>query len=416
MDTRSRSGLRRSIGVSTVALVCLLSAVVGLQPAAAQESLPPLNAVLCGQPGEVTTRLYRLYFNREPDAAGLTYWSGVYQETKSYDTVAFWMAKSSEYRAQWDEVSDEEFVSGLLYNNLLNRPPDATGFAYWVGLLETNERSNLSQFWVVQPELTARHPVNEPADCALLDQVQNIPGGRALAIDYSTTDLKTSSTRCAVMSINANWVHSDGAVPFSEHIGFANIDGVNVPSRGNVNDDNSRGIFGARRIGEGGEVPNFSHTFDTNVGSLNLLSNLTQKNGSMLQLHANYWDSPTFANGSPNEWYDEAKFGGQEAGWDWAVGGISMVVAGQQNVVTAGQSYTFNTTRHSFAAFKAPSTVMLGSTTAMTAQQMVDWLVARGYTDIMKMDGGGSVEFNEGGFATVAGTPRPLPVWLGIGC
>lgn len=93
-----------------------------------------------------------------------------------------------------------------------------------------------------------------------------------------------------------------------------------------------------------------------------------------------------------------------------------MVVDGDYNVETAGQDYTFNTTRHSFAAFKAPSTVMIGSTTTMTAHQLVQWLDGQGYTDIMKMDGGSSVEFNESLDATVAGTTRPLPVWLGVGC
>ncbi len=400
-----------------LALVTASVSVIGIQPAAAEDVNAPIESALCDQPGEITVRLYRLFFGRVPDQPGLKYWSDIYADTRDPFAIARWMSEGPEYQNLWAGASDEQFVEGLLYDNLLSRPSDEAGFNYWLGFLKGDvsvpaiPREEMAVYWVTQPELTRKHPVTQPSECALLDQVQNIPGGRALEIDYLETDLKASSRRCSVVSINANWVHRDGPVPFSEHIGFANIDGANVPSRNNVGDDNSRGIFGSRRIGQGGEISNFNAKFDDSVGYINILSNLVQKDQSMLQLHANFWDE------NPNtDWYDPAKWGGKEEGWDWAVGGISMVVNGDYNVETAGQDYTFNTTRHSFTAFKAPSTVMIGSTTTMTAHQLVQWLDGQGYTNIMKMDGGGSVEFNESLEATVAGTARPLPVWLGVGC
>ena len=422
----------RRVLVVAVALFSLLTAVVAVQPVAAQEVNAPVQSQLCGEPGDITVRLYRLFFNRTPDADGLRYWSDIYLQTGDVKTVAYWMAQSTEYTNLWSGADDAAYVEGLLYNNLLDRPSEPGGFNYWVSLLDgTAEgrngqklpRDEMAVFWVIQPELTTKHPVTQHADCALLDQIQDIPGGRALEVDFATTNIQASPNRCGVASINANWVHRDGAVPFSEHIGFANIDGVNVPSRGpspgvavnantNWGDDNARGILGLRRDDEGGTAAEFQHTFDPSVGALNILSNGPKRGNATLQLHANYWDDTP-----GHQFYDPAKFDNKFVGWEWAVGGITMVVNGQKNAVTAGQDYTFNTTRHSFAAFNSSNgKFMFGSTTTMTADQMVNWLMGQGYNDIMKMDGGGSVEFNEARSATVAGTQRPLSVWLGVGC
>ncbi len=415
--------LGRRVGSAVAVIVMAAGLLTGFPalPAAAQTD--PTPTLLCDEPGEVTARMYRVYFGRVPDAAGLEYWTDVYLRSQSYRTVAWNMAQSAEYRARWDGIDDRTFISELLYRNLLERDPDQAGLDYWLGRLETTPRDQQAIYWVIQPEMKTKHPVVEPADCALLDQLVSLPGGKALEVDFASVEIGTSSHRCAVASINANWVHRDGAEPFSEHVGFAVVDGEIVPSRGpspgvdvNANtvhgDDNSRGILGLRRNADGGTQDEFSHTFDPSVGALNILSHGPGRGDRTLQLHANYWDD------SPgHQFYDPYKFDGKYHGWDWAVGGITMVVDGQQNVVMSGQSYTFETTRHSFAAFDSSGgTFIFGSTTAMTAQQLVDWLRARGYHDIMKMDGGGSVEFNESGRSTVAGTTRPLPVWLGVGC
>ncbi|NNE95152.1 MAG: hypothetical protein HKN24_03910 [Acidimicrobiales bacterium] len=131
------------------------------------------------------------------------------------------------------------------------------------------------------------------------------------------------------------------------------------------------------------------------------MSNLAWRDGARLQLHSNFW--------SPELWGDQTQ------GWDWAVGGITLMTDGQ---VTADMThtYTFNTKKHPFVAFKAPSTIIFGATIDMTAYELVQYLQGEGYSDAMMFDGGGSVELNENGIATVAGTDRPVTVWLGIGC
>lgn len=401
---RARLGKAVVVALTVIGAVC---AVISPEPAgAAVNPNDPIESTICGSAGHAIVRLYRAYFDRVPDEAGLRYWGEVYLKHQSLTRIGAWMSDSPEFKARWNGVGDRDFIEQLLYNNLLQREPDMPGLDYWSGIIVKVPRDRQAVHWVQQPEMVMMHPVVEPAMCRNA-AVRDIPGGRALDVDYLTGDLRTSSSRCAVASINANWMVSGG--PHSgKVVGYASIAGAEVPSLNG--DDNSRGIFGSRRIGEGGEVADFSHTFDPNVGPINILSNLTQKSGSMLQLHANYWDE-----NPATPWYDAEKFDGREQGWDWAAGGISLVVDGQQNA-DMGDSYTFDTTRHSFVAFRAPSTVTIGSTVSMTAQQLVDYLMSDGYTDIMKMDGGGSVEFYELGKSTVAGTNRTVPVWLGVGC
>jgi len=52
----------------------------------------------------------------------------------------------------------------------------------------------------------------------------------------------------------------------------------------------------------------------------------------------------------------------------------------------------------------------------MNSPQLVAWAQANGYQDLIKFDGGSSVELNIDGEARVAGTSRDVPLWLGIGC
>jgi hypothetical protein len=410
LSSRSATGLRTRFGkVLLVALGVIVGGftVIPPEPAAAVAAPnDPIESTICGSAGHAIVRLYRAYFDRVPDEAGLRYWGEVYLKNQSLTRIGGWMSDSPEFKARWEGVGDRDFIERLLYNNLLQREPDQPGLDYWSGIIAKVPRERQAVYWVQQPEMVMMHPVVEPEMCRNA-AVRDIPGGRVLDVDYLSSDLRTSSSRCAVASINANWV-----VPGGPHrgkvVGFAAIGGVEVSSLGG--DDNSRGIFGSRRIGEGGEVADFSHTFDQNIGPINILSNLTRKGDSMLQLHANYWDE-----NPSTPWYDADKFDGKEQGWDWAAGGISLVVNGQQNA-DMSNAYTFDTIRHSFVAFRAPSTVTFGSTVSMTAQQLVDYLVSDGYTDIMKMDGGGSVEFYELGKSTVGGTDRDVPVWLGVGC
>lgn len=76
-------------------------------------------------------RLYVATFEREPDAAGFAYWTGL--DRKSQD-IAAWFVESPEFRSRYGTLDDGEFVDRV-YANVLGRVPDRAGRQYWVGRL-----------------------------------------------------------------------------------------------------------------------------------------------------------------------------------------------------------------------------------------------------------------------------------------
>ncbi|MEZ5379283.1 MAG: DUF4214 domain-containing protein [Acidimicrobiales bacterium] len=382
---------RRLVVMAAAAAGLAATSLTVAPPEPAAAASPPVTSVLCGQPGADLVRLYRAFFGRVPDQSGLQYWSDQYLMSDMAN-VAYWMSQSTEYQQTWVGTSDRDYVSRLLYQNLLQREPDAGGFEFWLNDLAKAGRVDQVRFWVQQPELVANHPVVEPEVCRQNGvTLRDIPGGRAADVNYLVADLKTSASRCSVASINANWLTLSNNQP----IGLGVIDGKQVP--GGV-DRQDRGVIG-ERYRPNGPIAELTHDWDNAY----LTHNLAQKGNFMLEVERD-WQRDGMTD--PN-------------GYRWAASGIVMAIKGQISVTDAvinASAYTMLTTRHSFVAFKAPSTVTFGSTTSMTAPQMRDWLLDQGYTDIVKMDGGASVEFNEGGRVTVAGTSRAIPVWLGVGC
>jgi serralysin len=82
-------------------------------------------------------RLYQAAFDRVPDAQGLTYWvRSLDKGTIDLKQAADAFIGSSEFAARYGAApSIETFVIGL-YNNVLDRAPDAAGLAHWGGVLE----------------------------------------------------------------------------------------------------------------------------------------------------------------------------------------------------------------------------------------------------------------------------------------
>jgi uncharacterized protein (DUF1501 family) len=77
-------------------------------------------------------RLYRAYFGRDPDEAGLEHWINTGLD-RSEVSAAF--AESGEFRGRYGSLSNAEFVA-LVYRNVMGREPDAAGRNHWVGVLE----------------------------------------------------------------------------------------------------------------------------------------------------------------------------------------------------------------------------------------------------------------------------------------
>ncbi|HSL57222.1 MAG TPA: DUF4214 domain-containing protein, partial [Acidimicrobiales bacterium] len=85
---------------------------------------------------DAVSRLYVAYFDREPDTAGLGYWTRVYAHGRSLSSISSHFAVSPEFVGRYGDVDDEGFVR-LVYANVLGRDPDGGGLAYWTGVLES---------------------------------------------------------------------------------------------------------------------------------------------------------------------------------------------------------------------------------------------------------------------------------------
>jgi hypothetical protein len=76
-------------------------------------------------------RLYRAYFQREPDQSGFGYWYLQSVRGTSLATISETFARSSEFRRRYGNVDNRRFVE-LVYQNVLGRKPDAAGSSYWI--------------------------------------------------------------------------------------------------------------------------------------------------------------------------------------------------------------------------------------------------------------------------------------------
>jgi hypothetical protein len=108
--------------------------------------------------------LYRGFFARLPDDAGLAYWVGRMRQaqcigaqavTLEVDSLSHLFANSGEYASR--QRSTSQFVADL-YNAFMRRGADPPGVAYWVQQLDGGSRSHddARRAFVASPEFQAR--------------------------------------------------------------------------------------------------------------------------------------------------------------------------------------------------------------------------------------------------------------------
>ncbi|MEL7158370.1 MAG: DUF4214 domain-containing protein [Actinomycetota bacterium] len=104
-------------------------------------------------------RLYWAFFGRQPDAACALYWIGQRDRCHPLATIAGSFAASDEFADRFGVLDDDEFVE-LAYRQVLERPVDAEGGAYWRRLLADRvlTRGGVMLHISLSPEFTARHP------------------------------------------------------------------------------------------------------------------------------------------------------------------------------------------------------------------------------------------------------------------
>lgn len=122
-------------------------------------------------------RLYWASFDRSPDPGGALYWIDQRDNCLGLDTIADYFARSDEFIGRYGQLDPTDFVE-LIYHNVLDRPGDAQGLAYWTGLLTsgTLTRGGVVLNISLSPEFTGRHPY--PSD-AVPARSCLLPDGRA---------------------------------------------------------------------------------------------------------------------------------------------------------------------------------------------------------------------------------------------
>lgn len=80
-------------------------------------------------------RLYYSTLGRAPDTAGLIYWTGQ-NAGAQLQQVAEGLVSSQEFQSQYGALSNQAFVDRL-YLNVLGRPADAAGEAFWTGQINS---------------------------------------------------------------------------------------------------------------------------------------------------------------------------------------------------------------------------------------------------------------------------------------
>ncbi len=166
---RSERNTTRSAGARAllhVVVVVALSVVVAgvFRPAeasAASDRRLLDSPVVRPEEGQVR-RLYIAVLGRDADTEGFTYWVTRRVEGVDLTTVAAGFVSSAEFEARFGAPTDERFLDRV-YDNVLGRPPDAAGFAYWSAQLRAGlTRPALVLAFSESPELAARTGTSVP--------------------------------------------------------------------------------------------------------------------------------------------------------------------------------------------------------------------------------------------------------------
>lgn len=88
--------------------------------------------------GGAAYRLYQAAFDRVPDAAGLGYWISLLDGGMSLATAANGFVSSAEFHDKYGANLGNAALVNQLYKNVLHRPGDLPGVAYWLGVLDAN--------------------------------------------------------------------------------------------------------------------------------------------------------------------------------------------------------------------------------------------------------------------------------------
>lgn len=86
-------------------------------------------------------RLYQAAFDRTPDKGGLGYWIARYDAGMSLEDIGSQFIASREFAERYGSNTSDAVFIDTLYQNILDRPGDAEGVAYWLQEAQSGSRS-----------------------------------------------------------------------------------------------------------------------------------------------------------------------------------------------------------------------------------------------------------------------------------
>ncbi|MEO1554794.1 MAG: DUF4214 domain-containing protein [Pseudomonadota bacterium] len=131
---------RLDAGTSRAEVVIGFSESAEFKTSTEAEALRVSQAGLQAEFGDDIYRLYRATLDREPDLNGFLNWSDRLADNMPFLTVVSGFTNSPEFNQTYGATDDQAFVT-LLYNNVLDRDPDAQGLANWTARLAQGEMS-----------------------------------------------------------------------------------------------------------------------------------------------------------------------------------------------------------------------------------------------------------------------------------
>ncbi len=185
---------------SLIAAIVLGASAILATPAIAQlptienaSSLEQIVEAVDYQPGEHgdVLRLYRAFFDREPDLSGAKYWLDVRDSGSTLESIAEYFTGSDEFFNHYAGTNNEEYLRRV-YPNVLGRDYDQAGFDYWLDLLQgtntsggNDARATLSRGALVRwitagAEFKARYPYQPATPSAGGLQTPGNPAGTAV--------------------------------------------------------------------------------------------------------------------------------------------------------------------------------------------------------------------------------------------
>jgi hypothetical protein len=88
---------------------------------------------------DAVVRLYRAYFLRNADPSGLDHWVAVRRTGSTLSRISSSFAASSEFKRRYGTLTNRQFVE-LIYQNVLGRPGEPSGVAFWTKQLDTRRK------------------------------------------------------------------------------------------------------------------------------------------------------------------------------------------------------------------------------------------------------------------------------------